>query len=86
MAQIVIAGEIYIDPDRREACLAAGLGFQEATRRDEPGCLAYELCDVIVIGVRVIKLMRENHLWLQTAKGSNHRSSRRIVNKHVSVS
>ena len=41
MAQIVIAGEIYLDPARRGDCLQAGLGFQAATRRDEPGCLAY---------------------------------------------
>jgi quinol monooxygenase YgiN len=41
VSEIIIAGEIYIDPSRREECLAAGLGFQAATRRDEPGCLAY---------------------------------------------
>jgi quinol monooxygenase YgiN len=41
MAEIVIAGEIYLDPARRAACLEAGRAFQEATRRDEPGCLAY---------------------------------------------
>jgi quinol monooxygenase YgiN len=41
MAEIVIAGEIYFDAARRAACLEAGRQFQEATRRDEPGCLAY---------------------------------------------
>jgi len=41
MAEIIIAGEIYLDPERRAACIAAGLEFQAATRRDEPGCLAY---------------------------------------------
>lgn len=41
MAEIIIAGEIYIDPTKRDACIAAGLPHQTATRRDEPGCLAY---------------------------------------------
>ena len=41
MAEIIIAGEIYIDPDKRDGCLAAGLAHQAATRREEPGCLAY---------------------------------------------
>lgn len=39
--QIIIAGEIYLPPERRADCLAAGAPLQEATRRDEPGCLAY---------------------------------------------
>jgi quinol monooxygenase YgiN len=38
---IVIAGTITIDAARRAACLEAGVPFQEATRRDEAGCLAY---------------------------------------------
>ncbi len=41
MAEIIIAGEIYIDPDKRAGCLEAGLPHQAATRREEPGCLAY---------------------------------------------
>ncbi len=38
---IIIAGTISIDPDRRDACLAATIPLQQATRLDEPGCLAY---------------------------------------------
>jgi quinol monooxygenase YgiN len=38
---IVIAGSISIPADRRAACLDASRTWQEATRRDEPGCLAY---------------------------------------------
>ena len=41
MPEIIIAGEIYLDPAKRQACIAAGLEHQAATRRDEPGCLAY---------------------------------------------
>jgi quinol monooxygenase YgiN len=39
--QIIIAGTIDLDPDRFEACLAATTPLQDATRREEPGCLAY---------------------------------------------
>lgn len=39
--KIVIAGTISIDPARRDACLAASVPLQQATRTDEPGCLAY---------------------------------------------
>jgi quinol monooxygenase YgiN len=38
---IIIAGTITIDPDRRQACLDATAALQQATRVDEPGCLAY---------------------------------------------
>ena len=38
---IIIAGTIDLDPEQRDACLAAGLAHQMATRVDEPGCLAY---------------------------------------------
>ncbi len=38
---IVIAGTIDVDPDRRDECVVASIPLQEATRRDEPGCLAY---------------------------------------------
>jgi quinol monooxygenase YgiN len=41
MPEIIIAGEIYIDPSKRDACIQAGLEHQAATRRDEPGCIAY---------------------------------------------
>lgn len=41
MAEILIAGEIYIDPANRAACLEAGKVYQQGTRNDEPGCIDY---------------------------------------------
>jgi quinol monooxygenase YgiN len=38
---IIIAGTIDVDPTRRDACVAACAPVQMATRKDEPGCLAY---------------------------------------------
>jgi quinol monooxygenase YgiN len=38
---IIIAGTIDLAPEGRDACLAASAPLQAATRRDEPGCLAY---------------------------------------------
>jgi quinol monooxygenase YgiN len=38
---IVIAGTISIPAERRAGCLEASVAWQQATRRDEPGCLAY---------------------------------------------
>ncbi len=38
---IIIAGIISIAADRRAACLAESAALQQATRDDEPGCLAY---------------------------------------------
>ena len=38
---IIIAGYIDIDPAQFDACLAASVPLQKATRDDEPGCLAY---------------------------------------------
>lgn len=38
---IIIAGTITIPAEKRAACLEASAPLQLATRRDEPGCLAY---------------------------------------------
>jgi quinol monooxygenase YgiN len=38
---IVVAGEISIPADKRAACLEASASLQQATRDEEPGCLAY---------------------------------------------
>jgi quinol monooxygenase YgiN len=38
---IIIAGTISIPAERRAACLAASTALQQATRTDEPGCIAY---------------------------------------------
>lgn len=39
---IIVAGTIDLaDPASRDDAIAGSLRFQEATRRDEPGCLAY---------------------------------------------
>ena len=37
---IIIAGTVEIDPEQREAALAAGRELEAATRR-QPGCLDY---------------------------------------------
>lgn len=38
---IIIAGTITIPADKRAACLADTAALQQATRDEEPGCLAY---------------------------------------------
>jgi quinol monooxygenase YgiN len=38
---IIIAGTISIPADKRAACIEATTALQQATRDDEPGCLAY---------------------------------------------
>ena len=38
---IEIVGWIDVDPASRDALIAASIPFQQSTRADEPGCLAY---------------------------------------------
>lgn len=38
---IVVAGNIFIPAEKRAACLEATATLQQATRDEEPGCLAY---------------------------------------------
>jgi len=38
---IVVAGWVEFAPGRRDDAVEGGRALQEATRRDEPGCLAY---------------------------------------------
>lgn len=38
---IVVAGDIFIPAEKRAACLEASIPLQQATRDEEPGCLAY---------------------------------------------
>ena len=38
---IIIAGTIEVDADKRDPCVVASTPIQQATRDDEPGCLAY---------------------------------------------
>jgi quinol monooxygenase YgiN len=48
---IIIAGTIDVDPEQIEACLAASVPLQNATRNEEPGCLAYCFAsDPVVVG------------------------------------
>jgi quinol monooxygenase YgiN len=55
LRQIIIAGVISIPADRRAACLDATAPWQQATRDDEPGCVAYvfapDPCDPTAISV-----------------------------------
>jgi quinol monooxygenase YgiN len=52
---IIVAGDIFIPADKRDACLTASAALQQASRYDEPGCMAYSFgtdpCrdDVIVV-------------------------------------
>jgi quinol monooxygenase YgiN len=39
--RIIIAGYLDVHPDDRDACVAASVSYQQATRDEEPGCLAY---------------------------------------------
>jgi quinol monooxygenase YgiN len=39
--RVIIAGYLDVHPDDRDACVAASQSMQQATRDDEPGCLAY---------------------------------------------
>ena len=38
---IVVVANIEIDQAKRDACVAASVPIQKATRDDEPGCMAY---------------------------------------------
>ena len=38
---IVVTAVIELDPAKRDACVAASVPIQKATRDEEPGCLAY---------------------------------------------
>jgi len=38
---IIIAGKIFIAPEKREALVKASAALQQATRDDEPGCEVY---------------------------------------------
>jgi quinol monooxygenase YgiN len=40
---IAIIGHIDVDPADRDRVVAATAGLQQATRRDEPGCLVYSM-------------------------------------------
>lgn len=51
---IAIAGTIdLLDASERDACVAATAALQAATRRDEPGCLAYSLSADPVVAERI---------------------------------
>jgi quinol monooxygenase YgiN len=42
LTMIIIAGHLeYSDRDARDAILAGGVSLQQATREEEPGCVAY---------------------------------------------
>ncbi|HEX9260480.1 MAG TPA: putative quinol monooxygenase [Acidimicrobiales bacterium] len=53
MSQIIVAGTVDIDPDQVEACIEATKQWQEATRREEPGCLAYVFAPDPVVPSRI---------------------------------
>lgn len=80
---IIIAGTIDVDPAQFDACLAASIPLQKATRDDEPGCLAYCFAaDPVVAGrIQVFELWTDqeslaahfthpNYLNMRTTLGS----------------
>ena len=56
--QIFITGTIAIDPDRRDALLAAIGPLVRATRDEEPGCLEYAFTADTVEDDRIVVLER----------------------------
>ena len=56
--EIVIAGTIAIDPERRTAVLAAIRPLVQKTRDEEPGCLEYAFTADTVEDNRIIVLER----------------------------
>ena len=65
---IIIAGTIDLDPDRRDACVAASTPIQKATRNDEPGCLAYCFAPDPVVDGRI----QVYELWEDQASLAAH--------------
>ena len=59
---IIIAGTIdLVDPESRAACIEGSVRFQQASREEEPGCLAYCFAaDPVVAGrIQVYELWQD---------------------------
>jgi quinol monooxygenase YgiN len=56
--EILIAGTITVDPQRRDALLAAVRPLVQKTRQEEPGCLDYAFTADTVDDDRVVVLER----------------------------
>ena len=65
---IVISAEIDLDPAQRDACVAAAVPIQKATRDDELGCLAYCFSPDPVIDGRI----QVYELWADEASLALH--------------
>jgi quinol monooxygenase YgiN len=65
---IIIAGTIDLDPDQRDACLVAATPIQQATRDDEPGCLAYCFAPDPCVAGRI----QVYELWTDTESLAGH--------------
>jgi quinol monooxygenase YgiN len=82
--QIIVAGTIDVAPDRREACLEASRALQQATRRDEPGCLAYVFAaDPVVPGrISVFERWTEAGTLLAHFAHPNYVAMRTVLYEH----
>jgi len=84
--QVLIAGTIEVDPDRRQGLLDAVRPLVERTRKDEPGCLEYAFTADTVEGGRVVVLER----WADEATLAAHLvhdnmlATRRALHEHGS--
>ena len=66
---IIIAGTLeYASREARDGAVAAGRDLQEATRRDEPGCLAYVFAADPVLPT----VMQVYELWENEASLAAH--------------
>jgi quinol monooxygenase YgiN len=65
---IIIAGTIDLDPAQRDACLAESAPIQQATRDDEPGCLAYCFAPDPCVEGRI----QVYELWTDSASLAGH--------------
>src|SRR5438105_15862433 len=73
-----------VSDDRRLDPVDSGFGIVLA-HRGESRAFAHKRCNVIVIGMRVFLLMREQHLWLEPPQRANHRDAFKICHKNMPV-
>ena len=74
---IIIAGTIdLVDPSTRDACLADTAHLQQATRDQEPGCLAYCFAPDPIVPGRI----QVYELWADTESLAAHFRHRNYTN------
>lgn len=76
---IVVTAIIELDPAKRDACVAASVAIQKATRDDEPGCLAYCFGPDPVLANRIQVI----ELWTDEAALAAHFEHPNYLNMRV---